>query len=131
VHVKPDIPVRDAMSPDVLTIHPGETMQEAARQMTERNVGSAVVVDPRRPWPGIVTERDLLQAIADGKHPEREPVAANETRGVVFAAPGRPPGRAAATMIGGHFRHLVVVEGRRAVGMLSMRDIVRSWVRGG
>ena len=119
------------MSPDVLTIHPDETMQEAARQMAERKAGSAVVVDPRRPWPGIVTERDLLQAIADGKHPESELVGEHETKSIVFAAPGWPLGRAAATMIRGRFRHLVVVDGRRPIGMLSMHDIVRSWVRGG
>ena len=97
--------------------------------MRERNVGSAVVVDPGRPWPGIVTERDLLHAIAEGKDAKLERVAAHETEKVVFAAPEWPLERAAETMIRGRFRHLVVVEGRRPIGMLSMRDVVRCWAQ--
>lgn len=120
-----DMRIREAMTPDVLTVEPGQTLQEAARRMAERSMGSAVVVDPGRPWPGIVTERDLLHAIAKGKDPKLERVAAHETTMVVYAAPDWPLARAAETMIRGHFRHLIVVEGRRPIGMLSMRDIVR------
>ena len=126
-----EMQVQDAMSSDVLTVEPDQSMQEAARRMAERNVGSAAVVDLRRPWPGIVTERDVLDAIADGTDPKAEPVSAHETVKVVIASPEWPLERAAETMIRGHFRHLMVVEGRRPVGMLSMRDIVRLWVKSG
>ena len=122
--------VQDAMSSDLLTVEPDQTMQEAARRMAERNVGSAAVVDLKRPWPGIVTERDVLHAIADGRTQGRAGVRPRTAK-VVIAAPEWPLERAAETMIRGHFRHLMVVEGRRPVGMLSMRDIVRLWVQSG
>jgi signal-transduction protein with cAMP-binding, CBS, and nucleotidyltransferase domain len=126
-----DMQVRDAMSPDWVAVEPSESLHEAARRMVERKVGSAVVAELSRPWPGIVTERDVLHAIAAGKDAKAEQVAAHETTKVVFAAPDWPLDRAAETMIEGCFRHLVVVEGRRPVGMLSMRDIVRCWVENG
>jgi CBS domain-containing protein len=122
-----DIRVRDAMSTDLLTVEPGQTLGEAARRMEERRVGSAAVVDPGRPWPGIITERDLLHVVAQGKDPKVETVAAHETSKVVIAGPDWPLERAAATMIRGHFRHLIVVEGRQPAGVISMRDIVRCW----
>jgi signal-transduction protein with cAMP-binding, CBS, and nucleotidyltransferase domain len=126
-----DMRVRDALSSDLLAVEPGESLHEAARRMAEREVGSAVVAELTRPWPGILTERDILHAIAAGKDPKLERVAAHETAKVVFAVPDWPLDRAAETMIEGGFRHLVVVEGRRPVGILSMRDIVRCWVENG
>jgi len=54
-------------------------------------------------------------------------VAAHETPKLVIAAPDWPLERAAATMIRGHFRDLIVVEGRQPVGVISMRDILRCW----
>jgi CBS domain-containing protein len=131
VNSNSDMRVRDAMSPDLLTVEPGKSLEEAAGRMAERKVGSAVVAEFTRPWPGILTERDVLHAIAAGKDAKLERVAAHETAKVVFAAPDWPLDRAAETMIEGGFRHLVVVEGRRPVGMLSMRDIVRCWVENG
>jgi CBS domain-containing protein len=52
--------VRDGMSTVVLTIGPQHTLRDAARLMSERNVGAAVVIDPDSPGIGIFTERDLM-----------------------------------------------------------------------
>jgi CBS domain-containing protein len=52
--------VREGMSKVVLTVNPGHTLREAARQMADRGVGAAVVMDPEQPGPGILTERDVL-----------------------------------------------------------------------
>ncbi len=59
--------VRDGMSTVVLTIGPGHTLREAARQMAERGVGAAVVVDPDGPGVGIVTERDIMESVGRGR----------------------------------------------------------------
>src|ERR671935_233407 len=56
--------VRDGMSEVVLTVGPGHTLRQAASLMAGRGVGAAVVMDPEAPGPGIITERDLLDAIA-------------------------------------------------------------------
>jgi CBS domain-containing protein len=123
--------VRDGMSSVVLTVNPGHSLREAACQMAERSVGAAVVIDPEQPGPGIVTERDLLQSIAAGKDPDRERVADHLSAKLTFAAPDWSLERAAEAMVQGGFRHLVVVEGGEMAGILSMRDIVRCWVRDG
>ena len=121
--------VRDGMSAVVLEAGPSHTLREAARMMAERKVGAAIVNDPEAPGPGILTERDVLEAIGAGQDPDRELVSDHLSARLTFAEPDWPLERAAEAMIQGGFRHLVVVENGNTVGVLSMRDIVRCWVR--
>jgi CBS domain-containing protein len=121
--------VREAMNPASVTVGPAHTMREAARRMTEGGTGAAVVVDPEFQAPGIVTERDLLYLVGQGRDPERELVAEHLTANVVYASPDWPLERAAEQMVKGSFRHIIVLEGSEITGILSMRDIVSSWVR--
>jgi CBS domain-containing protein len=123
--------VSEGMSSVVLTIGPGHTLREAARQMAQRSVGAAVVVDPESQGPGIVTERDILESIASGQSPDDEQVSDHLSAHLTFAAPDWSLERAAEAMIAGGFRHLVVVDGSETVGVLSMRDIVRCWTGDG
>ena len=117
--------VRDAMSTDVLTIGPDHTLREAAARMSSRKVGAAVVMDPEHDQPGILTERDILDAVGAGQDVDTERVHAHLTSDIVVAAPDWPVDKAATTMVHGGFRHLVVCQGSEVVGMLSVRDIVR------
>jgi CBS domain-containing protein len=119
--------VREEMSPDVLTIEPGRTLQEAARAMAERNAGAVVVIDPEQPGPGIVTERDISRAVGAGKDPKREMVSDHVSTSAAYAEPDWPLAKVAKAMSSGGFRHLVVIEGSDLVGVLSMRDIMRRW----
>jgi CBS domain-containing protein len=119
--------VRDGMSSLVLTVGPGHTLRDVARQMAERRVGSAAVIDPDSPGPGIITERDILISIAGGQDPDAELVSEHLTEGLISAAPDWSLERAAQAMIDGGFRHLLVVDGAEVIGVLSMRDIVRCW----
>ena len=123
--------VREGMSSVVLTVGPGHTLREAARQMAKRGVGAAVVIDPDEQGPGIVTERDILDSIGTGQSPDTERVADHLTPHLVFAAPDWSLERAAAEMVRGGFRHLIVVDGGDIAGVLSMRDIVRCWTDDG
>jgi len=125
------VEVRDGMSSVVLTVGPGHTLREAARAMSERAVGAAIVVDPEQPGPGIFTERDLLDSLGKGEDPEAERVADHLSTGLTFAAPNWSLERAAEEMVRGGFRHLVVVDGGELAGIVSMRDIVRVWVTEG
>jgi signal-transduction protein with cAMP-binding, CBS, and nucleotidyltransferase domain len=123
--------VRDGMSTVVLGVGPHHTLREAARQMAQRRVGAAVVIDPDSPGPGIVTERDLLDSIGRGEDPDVERVASHLTSDVVFAAPDWSLEEAAVTMVRGGFRHLVVTDETEVIGVLSVRDIVRCWTDDG
>jgi len=119
--------VRDAMSTEVLTIGPDHTLREASKMMRARRVGAAVVVDPDGQGAGIVTERDVLTALAEGADPDVETVQAHLTAEIVYAAPTWTLTQAAEAMLRGGFRHLVVLEDGEVGGVLSVRDIVRSW----
>ena len=123
--------VQDGMSPMVLAVGPGHTLRDAARLMSERRVGAAVVIDPDAGGPGILTERDVLSSIGAGENPDVELVADHLTRDVVFAEPQWSLEQAAAAMVRGGFRHLIVVERGETVGILSVRDIVRRWTDDG
>jgi CBS domain-containing protein len=99
--------------------------------MAERGVGAAIVVDPDAHGPGILTERDILRAVADGVDLDAARVADHLTADIVCAAPDWSLEQAAAEMVRGNFRHLIVVDQGEVVGMLSVRDIVRCWTRAG
>ncbi len=123
--------VREGMSRTVLTVGPGHTLEAVARLMSERRVGAAVVMDPDGHGPGIITERDILVAVGEGQSPAQETVAEHLTRDVVYAAPDWSLEEAAAAMVQGNFRHLIVLDGGETVGILSVRDIVRCWTGDG
>jgi signal-transduction protein with cAMP-binding, CBS, and nucleotidyltransferase domain len=119
--------VRDGMSEVTVTVGPAHTLREAATRMVEGKTGAALVIDADLPAPGIVTERDLLVSVADGKDPDAERVGDHMSEGVIAAAPDWSLERAAAEMSRRNVRHLVVFDGPEAAGILSMRDIVRVW----
>lgn len=119
--------VADGMTTVVLSIGPAHTLRDAARKMAARRVGAAVVADPDHAGVGIITERDILNSVGEGEDPDTELVERHCTSDLVFADRDWTLQEAAAAMIRGGFRHLVVVEGHEVVGLLSMRDIVRCW----
>jgi CBS domain-containing protein len=123
--------VRDGMSKVVLTVGPGHTLHQAAALMAKRNVGAAVVIDPEGEGPGIITERDVLHSVAAGQDPDKELVCDHLTAELVFAAPDWSLEEAAAAMVKGGFRHLVVVDGGEPSGIISVRDVVRCWTDDG
>ena len=123
--------VRDGMSEITLTVGPSHTLREAAEKMVEKGTGAALVIDAELPTPSVVTERDLLISVARGQDPDREHVADHMSEGVLTAAPDWSLERAAAEMSRRGVRHLVVFDGPDAVGVLSMRDIVRVWTSDG
>ena len=123
--------VRDGMTKVVLAVGPGHTLRQAAELMARRKVGAAVVVDPDGEGPGILTERDILESVAAGQDPDGEYVSDHLTADVVTASPGWSLEEAAAAMVRGSFRHLLVVDGAEIVGIVSVRDIVRCWTDDG
>jgi CBS domain-containing protein len=123
--------VREGMNAIVVTVGPDHTLREAARRMTARGVGAAVVLDNEQPGPGIITERDLLHSNGVGQDIDAELVRDHLTSELVFAAADWSLERAAAEMVRGGFRHVLVLDRSDVVGILSMRDIVRCWTASG
>jgi CBS domain-containing protein len=121
--------VRDAMSKAVVTVGPDHTLRQAAQLMSTRRTGSAIVVDPDSEGVGIITERDILNAIGSGLDPDTERVTTHITWEVVYAGPAWTLEDAAAAMIRGGFRHLVVLEEAEVLGVISVRDVVRVWAQ--
>ena len=119
--------VRDAMSSEVLLVGPDHTLRQAAKMMSERRIGSAVVIDPDSEGLGIMTERDVLNAIGAGLDPDVERTANHITWDVVYAAPQWTLEEAALAMARGGFRHLVVLDSDDILGVISVRDIMRVW----
>jgi CBS domain-containing protein len=115
--------VREHMSRNLLSVEPGETITQVAQRMVERNVGAVLVLDAGRPV-GIMTERDLMRAVARGLHGDAV-VAEYMTTDPETIEPDDTTQHAAVLMIHGGFRHLPVVEGDDVVGILSIRDLMR------
>jgi CBS domain-containing protein len=114
---------REHMSRDLLTVEPGLALEEVARRMVAKDVGAVVVLDGDE-LVGILTERDVLRAVAAGIGDETR-VADRMTRDPDTIEPDESMQQAAVLMIHGGFRHLPVVEGGAVVGMLSIRDLMR------
>ena len=122
--------VRDGMSHVVLTVGPGHTLREAAKRMTDKGVGAAVVIDEETPGPRVVSERDVLNSLGRGEDPDAERVGDHMSDTVISAAPEWSLERAAVEMARRHIRHLVVVERGELVGVLDARHRPRLDVRG-
>jgi len=115
------------MSKSVLIVGPEHTLRQTAQLMSARRVGSAIVEDPDGEGVGIITERDILNAIGTGLDPDVERSAGHITWEVVYAGPDWTLEEAAAAMVRGGFRHLVVLDGDDVLGIISVRDIIRVW----
>jgi CBS domain-containing protein len=111
---------------DVVTVGAHHSVAEAASRMYHRGVGSAVVgtEDGR---PGIITERDVLRAVAERSDLESVPVESYMTANAITASPSWDVRDAASRMMEGGFRHLIVLDERgQPAGILSIRDLVRA-----
>ncbi len=114
--------LREIMTEGVLTVAPEDTLGEVASKMVERGVGSVVVGDFGRII-GVLTERDIMRAVAARTHSSDARVREWMTADPVTASGDMDVEEAARTMMEHGFRHLPVVEGDRAIGIVSIRDV--------
>jgi CBS domain-containing protein len=112
----------EIMTKDVLTVEPSDTIGEAAEKMTKLGVGAVVVSDFGR-MIGIFTERDLMRAVAGRVHSSEARVREWMTPDPVTMTEDMSVAEAGETMIERGFRHIPVVAGERAVGIVSIRDV--------
>jgi CBS domain-containing protein len=111
---------------EVATIAPHTTLMEAARTLSERRIGALVVSDAGNPVLGILSERDIVRAVAaSGAAALQEPVSRYMTAKVVTCTSSSPINDLMETMTKGKFRHVPIVENGRLVGIVSIGDIVK------
>ena len=110
----------------VFTIAPSETIAAVAALLHSRRVGALVVQD-QKGVAGIVSERDVVRAVAEGGATALgKPVSAVMTRDVLFARPGETVDSLLSRMTDRRIRHLPVCETDRLVGIVSIGDLVKS-----
>jgi CBS domain-containing protein len=114
---------RNHMSRDLLTVTRDTALEETAQRMVDRDVGAVLVMEGDE-LVGILTERDVLRAVAAGIQDDTL-VADWMTRDPDTMSPDDTTQHAAVLMIHGGFRHMPLVEGTEVVGMLSIRDLMR------
>ena len=114
--------VGEVMSRDLLTIEPETTLVEAAAAMTARRVGAVLIVSGDR-LTGILTERDVMRAVASGDVGGH--VADWMTRGPETVDADETTQQAGVVMIHGGFRHLPVLDAGTPCGIVSIRDLMR------
>ena len=114
--------VGDVMSRDLLTIEPETTLVEAAAAMTARRVGAVLIVAGDR-LTGILTERDVMRAVASGDVAGH--VADWMTRSPETVDADESTQQAGVVMIHGGFRHLPVLDRGTPCGIVSIRDLMR------
>lgn len=114
--------IRELVVRDLVTVGPTHTLTQAAQLMTARRVGAAIVITGE--GPGILSERDVLRAVAEGADPSSATVGEYMTWNAIVATSAWDTMTAARTMLEHGFRHLVVVDGIEEIGILSIRDLV-------
>jgi CBS domain-containing protein len=118
--------VSDVMTRDVLTVRSVSTLGEVARVMRKRNVGSVIVVDEQGAHVGVLSERELVDAVAASRDPD-------EGQAGSWMRHDHPTVDASATLVAASeamraadSRHLPVLDGDRIVGIISIKDILRA-----
>lgn len=115
--------VGEVMTRATVTESPSDSLRSAASRMWGHQTGSLLVMSGGE-LRGIVTERDVMKAVARGMDPETTPVSAVMTADLITVTPETEVSEAARQMADRWIRHLPVVVDGEVLGMLSQRDLV-------
>ena len=108
------------------TIEPGATLGEAVKLLAEKRIGAVLVLGADRRIAGIISERDIVRALAErGAVALAEPVGQTMTRKVETCNENETVANIMERMTAGKFRHMPVVDQGRLVGVVSIGDIVK------
>ena len=115
---------------DVVTTDPSASVSEAIKLLAERRIGAVVVTGADRRMVGILSERDIVRALAErGPAALDAPIAEIMTRKVITCGSGETVCELMERMTTGKFRHVPVVEQGRLAGIISIGDVVKSRVQ--
>ena len=115
--------VREVMNKNVVTAEPDITVKEAARMMSQFHIGSLVILKDKK-IVGIVTERNVLVAVAQGKDAELTTVEDIMTKNVITIEPGKTIEQAVDIMSKNKIKKMPVVDGDKLIGIITSSDII-------
>jgi CBS domain-containing protein len=119
-------------SDELISVPAAATVRDAVAVMAQREVGAVLVMDEEGLVAGIFSERDLLvRVVGERRDPDTTPLSLVMTRDVRFVSPGTTIEAALSLLHVLGFRHLLVIDGPRVYGLVSMRDLVYQLVRRG
>lgn len=121
--------IRDHVRHELVMVSPADAISVVCRQLEAHRVGSALVVEDGA-LAGVVTERDVVRAVAQGADPERAQASDYMSRMLTTIGIDETMDDAARIMTSQRIRHLPVVDGDRIVGVLSIRDIAQWCAQG-
>lgn len=110
----------------VITIRADQTLREAAEVLAKNRIGALVVVDEVAQLTGIISERDLVQAIAHHAHALSLPVSKVMTKAVIAASPRDELKSVLQTMTKHRIRHLPILDRGQLAGIVSILDVVKA-----
>jgi CBS domain-containing protein len=117
--------VGEIMHPDVKTASASDSFADVAKTMRTHGISSVVVLDGQK-LQGIVTERDIVNLVAEGGDPNTTTVEGGMTRlDLITVDPKTELSQAAELMVSNNIRHLPIVDGGNVVGIVSIRDMTR------
>lgn len=123
----PDDHVERLVGGPPIEVNPDDTLVRVAELMAEDSIG-LVVVRGSGPLAGVVSERDIVTAVAEGVDLDADRAGDLMTLQTTSIAADRPTSEAARMMIDGGVRHLPVTKGERVIGVLSMRDVLAAYI---
>lgn len=111
----------------IVSVAPGRPLMELVATIASRRIGAVLVLDEDGKLVGIVSERDVVKALAS-HGPEVHALTAGDvmTRDVTTVTPAATINEAMTLMDAGYFRHLPVLDQGKLVGIISVRDVVRA-----
>jgi CBS domain-containing protein len=115
--------VSELIEEDVVCVRPGATLHELAQALADANIG-AVLVGDREKVAGIVSERDVVRAVAEGRDPDATPTVDVAHTTLVWCDATATVAEVAAEMMENYVRHALVEEDGRLIGIVSMRDLL-------
>ncbi|NPA23942.1 MAG: CBS domain-containing protein [Crenarchaeota archaeon] len=119
------VKVGDVASKKLITITPSATLREAAETMIKNGVSFLVIMEDSKLY-GVISEKDIVRCIAEGRDVNTTRVGEVCTREVITIREDAPLQEAARLMRQHRIRHLVVVDGSgKPIGVISIRDLVR------
>lgn len=122
-HPATKVTVRELMAKSIVCGDPRGSLVDAAALMRSHRISALAVLDGTS-IVGIVTERDMLRAVADGRNPAATHISQYMTHSPITIDAAEPAAKAAAIMVAHRVRHLPVTDNDRLVGFLSARDLL-------
>jgi CBS domain-containing protein len=111
---------------NVVSIEPTATLEAAVKTLTDKRIGALLVLGPDHRVIGIVSERDVVRALAErGAGVLKEPLAQVMTRKVVTCSPSETVQTIMERMTTGKFRHVPVIDQDQVFGIISIGDVVK------